>query len=605
MCTRPVLLLLLLAWGLALSTSAHAQITIERGDFEIVPGAVATINAQAVQDQTSTIQDLLVNVGPGGVYDFSSVQVRGTLAQREIQAAPFDGSVPDDPAFDAAEFVNIAGQFGPGFTTYDFFCFEEAAGGAPNGRHNLGSVTPASSTRIEYTPSLLTVGLPLTYPGSWTSGEVTEETYSGGVLQNSISVTHSGEVIGYGDVLFPGGERVPALVQALTQVEETDTTHAISFVTEGRKAVTVITDGNRNVLEFPDGTGGTVPAFFVNLESDAGAVAEIGAGETGSFLGGDLGLSIDVTTGSSAAFTLQGYRIDFSSLNNGVDDTGTPAGFPVEHVSQVFWSATIPGTSSLAVDATYTVCLDYGGLSGIANQQELAVLKRDGSAEPWRPQASTVDVGLQRVCAADLTSLSEFAVGGSSSNPLPVELAGFEARMDGDAVHLTWRTASETNNAGFEVERSRNETDFTPVGFVPGHNTSTEARTYRFDDTRVPFDAEQLTYRLRQVDHDGMEQIAGTVEVELSSPDRVALFAPFPNPARDQMTLRYALPTATTVEIYVYNVLGQRVATLLDRPHAVGRAELTVDAGQWPTGTYFVRLAAGGQIVSRRLIVMR
>lgn len=332
--TRPVLLLLLLAWGLALSTSARAQITIERGDFEIVPGAVATINAQAIQDQTARIQNVVDLIGPGGVYDFSTIQVRGSLAQRDVQERPFDASVPDDPDFSEADYVNITGGFGAGFTTYSFFRLEEAPGGAPNGYHEVGSLTPSSSSKTLNDPSLLTFGLPLTYSGSWTSGEVTRESYFGGVLQNSISVTHSGAVIGHGDVAFPGGEVAPALVHATEQVEETDTTHAISFVTEGLQTVTVITDGNRNVLEFPDGMGGTVPAFFITLESDDGAVAEIDAGETGAFLGGDLGLSIELTTGSTDPFTLRGYRVDFPSFNNVVDDSDTPAGFSVENVSQ-------------------------------------------------------------------------------------------------------------------------------------------------------------------------------------------------------------------------------------------------------------------------------
>ena len=140
---------------------------------------------------------------------------------------------------------------------------------------------------------------------------------------------------------------------------------------------------------------------------------------------------------------------------------------------------------------------------------------------------------------------------------------------------------------------------------MPGHSTSAEARTYRFSDTEIPFDAEELTYRLRQVDQDGTAQIAGTTEVALSSPDRVALLAPFPNPVRDQATLRYTLPTATTVEISVYNVLGQRLATLLDQQQPAGRSEIRVNGDRWATGTYFVRMVAGEQVRTRQMTVVR
>jgi hypothetical protein len=73
---------------------------------------------------------------------------------------------------------------------------------------------------------------------------------------------------------------------------------------------------------------------------------------------------------------------------------------------------------------------------------------------------------------------------------LPVELTSFEVRLDGDAVQLRWTTASETNNAGFEV-----------LHFVEGHGTTTEAQTYGF--TAEELSAGRYVFRLRQIDYDG------------------------------------------------------------------------------------------------------
>ncbi|MFB6099274.1 MAG: hypothetical protein ABEK84_09240 [Salinibacter sp.] len=180
------------------------------------------------------------------------------------------------------------------------------------------------------------------------------------------------------------------------------------------------------------------------------AEATVSANETGLFLGNDLGASIEITSVSSTDGPLRGDRVAFPSFNNAIDDSGTPAGFPITNVSQDgFWVVTAE-----SLNVTYTVCLDYSGTTGIVDESELAVVKRDNASESWRPQMSVVDPGTQQVCATGLSAFSEFALGGSSANPLPVELAGLEAQLDGDAVHLTWQTASETNNAGFEVERS-------------------------------------------------------------------------------------------------------------------------------------------------------
>jgi hypothetical protein len=96
----------------------------------------------------------------------------------------------------------------------------------------------------------------------------------------------------------------------------------------------------------------------------------------------------------------------------------------------------------------------------------------------------------------------------------------------------------------------------------------------------------------------------------ISHPERVRLLPSAPNPVQSQATLRYSVPSATRVTLEVYDLLGRRVATLVDeravqagthahvwRPGAQGQ--------QVPSGTYFLRLRAGGDMRTRRLVVMR
>jgi len=63
---------------------------------------------------------------------------------------------------------------------------------------------------------------------------------------------------------------------------------------------------------------------------------------------------------------------------------------------------------------------------------------------------------------------------------LPVEWAGFDATTQKQAVTLTWQTASETDNAGFAVQRrvdgSGGTGAWTRVGFVEGSGTTTRPR---------------------------------------------------------------------------------------------------------------------------------
>ena len=193
----------------------------------------------------------------------------------------------------------------------------------------------------------------------------------------------------------------------------------------------------------------------------------------------------------------------------------------------------------------------------------------------------------------------------TTSTALPVELAAFDATRDGNTVQLTWQTASETNNAGFYVQRAVDGGSFTDLGFREGRGTTTEAQTYRFTDRDLPYDATIVQYRLRQVDTDGSTEFSDAVTVELSSPNAVQLFGSAPNPLVEQGEIRYALPQAMDVELAVYDLLGRRVATLASGQKQARRHVIQVNASNWTSGTYLVRLTAGDQVLTRRMTVIK
>ena len=194
---------------------------------------------------------------------------------------------------------------------------------------------------------------------------------------------------------------------------------------------------------------------------------------------------------------------------------------------------------------------------------------------------------------------------------LPVELATFNATANGTDVALTWRTASETNNAGFDVQRRVEARErgsvgaWETVGFVEGAGTTSQPQSYRFTDGDVPFGAAQATYRLKQQDVDGTTTLSDPVTVQLGAPDRMQLHAPFPNPARQQATVRYAVPEAQDVQIAVYDVLGRRVETIAEGQVAAGRKQHTVRTGDLAPGVYFIRMQVGAEVRTERLSVVR
>lgn len=206
---------------------------------------------------------------------------------------------------------------------------------------------------------------------------------------------------------------------------------------------------------------------------------------------------------------------------------------------------------------------------------------------------------------ATVSSLGEFVLA-SDTEPLPVDLVTFKATLDGETVQLSWQTASETQNAGFAVQRRVEATDsFSRIGFVEGAGTSSKPRSYQFDDADFPFDAEHVTYRLKQVDLDGSSRYSSEVEVALGTPERYALHGNYPNPVHQRTTIRYELPQSSEVQLVVYDVLGQRVATLAAEQQASGRKEVVFDTSGLASGTYFYRLEANDHVSTRSMTVVR
>jgi hypothetical protein len=209
-------------------------------------------------------------------------------------------------------------------------------------------------------------------------------------------------------------------------------------------------------------------------------------------------------------------------------------------------------------------------------------------------------------------SVSEFGASSyiakvSGAPPLPVEMAGFDAVKNGSSVELTWQTASETNNAGFNVQLET-ENGWTTLGFVESKatgGTTTEALSYRYTVDRE-LDPGTHRFRLQQKDLDGSTSLSGVETIDVGLNAALTLQAPMPNPTRGQATVEFGVKEATETTVAVYNVLGQRVKTLYRGTPQTGQlTDVEFNASTLPSGVYFVRLRADGQTRMERLTVVR
>lgn len=209
----------------------------------------------------------------------------------------------------------------------------------------------------------------------------------------------------------------------------------------------------------------------------------------------------------------------------------------------------------------------------------------------------------------DGDSFYSFPVRGSEPEALPVELAAFEALLDGETVALQWTTLSESNNQGFEVQRQSAEAEvasWATLGFVDGSGASHGARSYAFRDEALPSNVETVRYRLKQVDLDGTWAYSSVVEVAVPSLVELALESVYPNPARGSFVARFTVPEQhfAAASLELYDILGRRVRVLTSEVRTA-RNELTVPVDGLAAGMYLLRLEVGGTVHTRPVVLAR
>jgi len=152
---------------------------------------------------------------------------------------------------------------------------------------------------------------------------------------------------------------------------------------------------------------------------------------------------------------------------------------------------------------------------------------------------------------------------------LPVELTAFDAVADGRDVLLTWATASEANNAGFEVQIQSPTSEipkWKPLAWVDGAGTTLEAQTYTY--RLADLEPGPHAFRLKQIDYDGAFEYSPEVEVFIELPAAYALSAAYPNPFNPQTQFTLMVAARQHVTVDVFDVTGRRVARLHDGPLA-------------------------------------
>jgi flagellar assembly factor FliW len=217
-----------------------------------------------------------------------------------------------------------------------------------------------------------------------------------------------------------------------------------------------------------------------------------------------------------------------------------------------------------------------------------------------------LDVTIQtynyRMKAFNITGASEYSAVAQVS--VPVELTSFTANVVASNVNLIWRTATETNNSGFSVERKNIESsEWNTLLFVKGFGTTTEQHSYSFIDENIS--AGKYFYRLKQIDFNGMYEYSSEIEVVVNAPDNFSLNQNYPNPFNPSTSIEFQLPKESFVTLKIYNILGVEIATLVNEQKPAGVHKINFDASGLTSGLYIYKISTGNFEQTRKMLLLK
>ena len=242
--------------------------------------------------------------------------------------------------------------------------------------------------------------------------------------------------------------------------------------------------------------------------------------------------------------------------------------------------------------------------NGLIRKSSINTGRSDGVFVPgdhFDPASGSLTI---KTIALPVTTFGQHTI----DNPLPVELSSFSATTIGSTIKLSWQTATEINNFGFEVERKSNvngqtSEGWTKLGFVNGNGNSNSPKNYSFVDDNVT--AGTYSYRLKQIDNDGRFEYSKAIEIGLTAPDKFELSQNYPNPFNPSTTISYNLPEATNVKLIIFNILGQEVKTLINGFKEAGVHSVNFNASELNSGLYIYKIEAGSFTQTRKMTLIK
>ncbi|MCK6614034.1 MAG: T9SS type A sorting domain-containing protein [Ignavibacteriaceae bacterium] len=249
------------------------------------------------------------------------------------------------------------------------------------------------------------------------------------------------------------------------------------------------------------------------------------------------------------------------------------------------------------------------------------IIKNTPDVYGWMTDKYFSDSSVLFLDDADLYTYQDGLVGGMGASSglvlynhnlqLPVELTSFTASQTGNTLQLRWSTASETNNHGFEIERSTDNNRFYSIGFVKGAGSTQEPQEYIYTDS--PDKPGTYYYRLKQTDFNATYKYSDVITAAFSENIQAYILEQnYPNPFNPSTRIKFSIPqqngkTRQLVTLTVYDILGNEIAVLIneEKPSGTYEVDFTAKDASLSAGVYVYRLRAGAFSETKTMILLK
>jgi len=199
-------------------------------------------------------------------------------------------------------------------------------------------------------------------------------------------------------------------------------------------------------------------------------------------------------------------------------------------------------------------------------------------------------------------------------NELPVELVSFNGEYIDNSIVLNWKTETESQNYGFDLERRNplsspfnneaNQGVWEKIAFVPGNGNSSSPKFYSYTDTEI-INSSVYYYRLKQIDTDGSFTYSDEILVTVAIPKYFLLGQNYPNPFNPKTRIDFRLAEKQRVSLRVYNMLGEMVKELVNEVKSAGSYSVTFDGTNLPSGIYVYSIQTEGFSENKKMTFLK